>query len=378
MIATLYRHKNILEFALSSLFRRRVKNLSLLACYSLIIFVLASLIFFVHALKQESAKLLAGSPDMVVQRQMAGRHDLIPFDYADRILEIRGVDSVEPRLWGYYYEPVFGANYTIMVPTAKPLKPGRITVGSGVARTHHVASGDLITFRTHSMATLLLEVQEVLPYESELVAADIVLISAEDFQKMFNLPENHATDLAIMVKNPAELATVAKKVADRLPDTRPILKTEILRTYDALFNWRGGMITVILFSALLSFIIFAWDRGSGLSAEERKEIGILKSIGWETSDVLLLKFWEGIAVSLSAFLLGSILAYLHVFLFSAPLFAGALKGWSVLYPDFRLIPGIDLSQLCILFSFSVFPYTVATIIPSWLAATVDTDAAMRS
>ena len=97
------------------------------------------------------------------------------------------------------------------------------------------------------------------------------------------------------------------------PDTRPILKSEILRTYDSIFDWRGGMMIVMLAVAVLSFIIFAWDKATGLSAEERKEIGILKSIGWETSDVLLLKFWEGIVISLTAFLVGVILAYGHVF-----------------------------------------------------------------
>ena len=135
---------------------------------------------------------------------------------------------------------------------------------------------------------------------------------------------------------------------------------------------------VTLTAALLSFIIFAWDKAAGLSAEERREIGILKSIGWETADVLLLKFWEGIAISLTAFLVGVVLAYGHVFFFSASLFEHALKGWAVLYPRFRLVPVIDAYQLSILFFLAVLPYTAATIIPSWLAATVDPDAAMRS
>jgi ABC-type lipoprotein release transport system permease subunit len=134
----------------------------------------------------------------------------------------------------------------------------------------------------------------------------------------------------------------------------------------------------ILAGAVLAFLIFAWDKATGLSGEERREIGILKAIGWETGDVLLMKFWEGLSVSLASFLLGLILAYIHVFFTSAALIQPALKGWSVIYPDFRLTPFISLSQMAVLFFFTVIPYTVATIVPSWRAATIDPDTVMRS
>ena len=83
----------------------------------------------------------------------------------------------------------------------------------------------------------------------------------------------------------------------------------------------------------------------GYLPEERREIGILKAIGWETSDVILMKLWEGMIVSLSSFLLAVILAYLHVFFFSARVFAPVLKGWAVLYPEFKLVPFVDASQV---------------------------------
>lgn len=372
------RHKNIVDFALSSLLRRKTKNISLLLVYTLIVFVIASLIFFVQALKRESALILKEAPDMVVQRVVAGRHDLIPVSYAEQIGSIRGVSRVAPRLWGYYYHPVFGANYTLTVPEERIVEPGNILVGTGVSLNQRVKAGDLVAFRSADGSPLLLTVRGVYPAASDLVAADLVVISAQDFQTMFNLPQGTATDLAVTVANPRELVTVATKITERFPDTRPILKSEMLRTYDSIFDWRGGMMIVILSSALLSFVIFAWDKATGLSAEERKEIGILKSIGWETSDVLFLKFWEGIVISLSAFLVGVVLAYGHVFFFSASLFEHALKGWAVLYPHFRLTPAIDAYQLTVLFFLSVLPYTAATIIPAWLAASADPDAAMRS
>jgi len=378
MKTPLSRYGNILDFALSSLLRRKGKNLSLLVVYTLIVFVIASLIFFVQAMRREARLLLKEAPDMVVQRMIAGRHDLIPADYGRRISAIRGVTAVSPRLWGYYYDPVFGANYTLLVPTSQPPETGNIMIGPGVSRNQRVQPGDMLTLRSADNLPLLLTVQGIYPSNSELISSDLIVLSANDFQTMFNLPPGTATDLAVTVGNPREQVTVASKIAEEFPDTRPILKSEILRTYDSLFEWRGGMMVVILGAAVLAFIIFAWDKATGLSAEERKEIGILKSIGWETSDVLQLKFWEGIVISLTAFLVGVLLAYGHVFMFSAALFEHALKGWSVIYPQFKLTPTIDAYQLTILFFLTVLPYTAATIIPAWLAATVPPDAAMRS
>jgi ABC-type lipoprotein release transport system permease subunit len=137
-------------------------------------------------------------------------------------------------------------------------------------------------------------------------------------------------------------------------------------------------VTVVLAGALLAFVIFSWDRAAGLSAEERGEIAILKAIGWETSDVLLLKLWEGAAISLTAFLAGTILAYAHVFLASGWLFARVIQGWSVLYPPLRPVPAVSPFELATLFALTVLPYTAATLLPSWRAATVAPDAILRA
>lgn len=372
------RQRNILDFAISSLLRRKVKNISLLFLYTLIVAVVASLIFFVHSLKLEAALLLKDAPDIVVQQLMAGRHELAQTANIPRIAAIRGVTEAVPRLWGYYYDPVFGANYTIIADNELAGEHGVTIIGQGVARNQRISTGDIFTIKKASNTPLILTVKKVLPLESELLASDTILIAPSDFIELFGFPKNAATDIAVTVSNPREIATVAAKIAEAFPNSRPILKSEILRTYDSIFDWRGGIMVAILFVTILSFAIFAWDKAAGLSAEERRETGILKSIGWETSDILILKFWEGSIISLGAFLMGIAAAYIHVFFFSGSLFAPALKGWSVLYPEFSLKPHIDFFQLSTLFCLTVMPYTVATILPSWLTATADADSAMRS
>ena len=378
MESSFERQKNILDFTLSSLLRRKGKNAALVSVYTLIVFLLASVIFFTQAIKKEASLILQDAPEMIVQRSIAGRHDLIPVRYLDSIQKIRGVHSARGRLWGYYYDPVVGANYTLMVPEKAPPEPGKIAIGQGISRTRLVFMGDALEFRAHDGALLQLQVRKIFPSEAELVSSDLVLLNEADFLRLFGGSKEFVTDLAVRVPNQRELSTIALKIAEQFPDTRIILREEILRTYDSIFNWRGGLMIFILIGALLAFIIFAWDKASGLSQEERREIGILKAIGWETSDVLLMKFWEGLVVSLSSFLMGLILAYLHVFFTSAAVFGPVLKGWSVLYPQFKLTPFIDFSQIVTLFFLTVVPYAVATIIPSWRAATIDPDAVMRT
>jgi len=372
------RQRNILDFALSSLARRKGKNIALVLVYAVLVLLLASVMFFTHALRKQAVLVLQDAPAMVIQRMAAGRHDLIPGRYADAIRGVRGVSGVRGRLWGYYFDPVVSANYTLLVPEQTAPDPGTIVIGEGVSRARAAFPGDILPIRGYDGQLVYLTISAVFPSSSELVSSDLMLLTEQDYRRLFNLPAGLYTDIVLDVRNSREVPTVAAKIVKLLPDTRPITRSEVLRTYDSIFDWRSGIVVVILSAALLAFVIFAWDKASGLSAEEKKEIGVLKAIGWETADVLWLKFWEGTIISLTAFLAGTALAYVHVFLTPAALFEPVLKGWSTLYPRFRLIPEIDPYQVATLFFLTVVPYTVATVIPSWRAATIDPDAVMRS
>ena len=377
MISFLRRQRYLLEYSLASLARRPGKHLGLVLVYGMIVFLLASTLLFTQSLRQEAALVLAESPELIVQRLLAGRHDLIPASYLEQLGAIRGISERYGRLWGYFYDPAVRANYTLMVPREAPPAAGDIHLGAGVARARGLGPGDYLSLRSARGDPFFFRIAALLAADTELVSSDLMLLNAEDFRRFFDFPADRFTDIVLRVRNPAEVRKVVEKISLALPDTRPILREEILRTYDAVFGWRQGLVFVLLTGAMLAFVIFAWDRASGLSGEERREIGILKAIGWETGDVLRMKFWEGAALSLMAFLLGYLLAYVHVFHFSAILFAPVLKGWAVLYPDFRPVPFVDGLQVATLFFFSVFPYTVATIIPIWRAAITDPDQVMR-
>jgi ABC-type lipoprotein release transport system permease subunit len=288
------------------------------------------------------------------------------------------VQKIEGRLWGYYYDSVVKANYTFMAPRDMQIERGEIIVGPALERSRGLAAGNGISFRAYTGELFTFIVADVLPQSSELVSADLVLMNEEDFRAFFKIPPGYYNDIALSVANPQEVRNVAIKLLTALPDSRPILRDEVLRTYASIFDWREGIMLTLLAAAILAFGIFAWEKAAGLSAEEKREIGILKAIGWETGDVIKMKFWEGLLISLTAFLVGYLAAYLHVFYFSASLFEPVLKGWAVLYPRFTLPPHIDGLQVATLFFFTVVPYTAAVLTPIWRAATTDPDTVMRA
>ncbi|MBF0608540.1 MAG: FtsX-like permease family protein [Candidatus Magnetobacterium sp. LHC-1] len=382
------KHYRLLEYALSSLLRRKYKNFALSLIYALLVSVLSSVMFLTHSLKNEALNVFTDAPELIVQRLSGGRHDLIPLKYVGLIEAIPGVAAVQPRYWGYYYDSLTGGNYTIMARTTINTnlnlltgtmpQEGQCAVGKGVAQARQLDINDAIFFTLGSEQKLMLDVVGIFTANSSVLTNDLVVLDKNDFMRFFAMDNDKATDLMVSVSNEHEIDTIANKIRRTLPDTRPITRSEILRTYENVFNWRGGMALLIFCATLLAFFIFAWDKATGLSAEERQEIGILKAIGWETSDVLTLKFWEAMVVSFTSFLGGVSLGYVHVFYFGGTIFEPFLKGWSVMLPPFDPIPYIDIYQVVVIFFLTVVPYLASTIIPSWKAAIADPDTIMRT
>lgn len=376
-MAWIERQRYCIDFALSSLMRQWKKNLALTAVYTLVVFFLSSVLFFTQAIRREASIVLEGSPDIVVQRLVAGRQDLIPARCMEQLRKITGVTDVRGRLWAYYFDAATSANYTI-IATEKPApEQGFLIMGQGVARAFKAGRGDLVALRGYDGSYRSFEVRDTFSSTSELVSADLIELSQEDFRSLFGIRETQYTDISLKAGNARERIVIARKIQRLFPDLRPILKDEILRTYEAAFAWRSGILLVILSGAVFAFLILAWDKATSLSMEERKEIGILKAIGWNTGEVIAMKSWEGLIISLSSFLAGITLAYVHVFFASSSIFEPVLKGWAVIYPRFSLLPALDPCQIAALLFLTVIPYTVATIIPSWLASTIEPDSAMR-
>ena len=387
---------NLLDYALASLWRRKLKNLSVMLVFSLVIFLVASFQLVTQSLTGMAAEVLATAPEITVQRMRAGRQESMPVAYQERLGEIFGIRRIVPRIWGYHFDEGNGANYTIigLDPSRMPLGgkldlalsegrlPGAGMSGEVVVGQATLAALDLAGRRAFSLfrpdlQLKSLQVVGVFAPGTGILTSDLIVMGQADAADLFGLPDGMVTDLCVYIANPAEVDTIAKKIANLLPDTRVLTRSQIQKTYQVVFGWRSGFASVCLLAALAAFAILAWDKASGLSPEERREIGILKILGWETTDILAVRFWEGAIVSLLAFVLGCTAAYLHVAFFEASLFRPVLMGWSVLRPRLALQPTVGLADILLIFSLVVGPYLGATVIPAWRCASVPPDSVIR-
>ncbi|MBA3015355.1 MAG: FtsX-like permease family protein [Proteobacteria bacterium] len=361
--------------------------------FAAVIFLLASFQMTTKALTVAAGESLSYAPEILIQKMKAGRQESIPVNYMEKLTGIFGIRSITPRVWGYYFHEISGANFTILGldPSAMPLgdqlsraidsgnSPGthETVVGEG-ARSALAGSGSsLFSLFRPDLTLKSFTIVGTFKPETDLLTYDSLFMPLGDARDLFALSDDMVTDLCVTVANPKEVSTIAKKIASLLPDTRVVTREQVQKTYQAVFGWRSGFASICLLTALTSFIIFAWDKASGLTPEEKKEISVLKIVGWQTSDILTLRFWEAVIVSLVAFLVGYTLAYVHVAFFDATLFRPIMLGWSVLHPALRLIPSVDLSEFILVLCLTVVPYLAATVIPAWRSAIIRADSALN-
>ncbi len=386
------RHLRIFDFAIAMLRRNPAKTLVVVVVYSLLVAIMASLLFYLRACRRESHHLLADSPEIIVQRVRGGRHELTPVDRADGIREIRGVGDVTPRVWGYSYDPPTGATLTLWGADGVPstsldfvgeelehdsLREGCV-VGSGLADLRFLGVGDRFPIRRWDGTLFAPRVVGIFTATSALLTNDLVVLPTSDLRRVFGIDDEFCTDISVEVYNPNEVANVAGKILERWPDARTITRAQILQTYDAIFDWRGGLWTAMLMCCIAAFAILIWDKGTGLTEEEFRTIGLLKATGWKSREVMELKFFEGIVVSSISLVSGLIIAQVHLLWFDGFIFARVIKGWSVLFPSFAVNPDLDASTLLICIALTAVPYAVASLLPSWRASVSDPDTVLRS
>lgn len=388
----------LLEFTLKSLKRRLTKKLSVIFIFSLLVFLLVSVFSIASSLKKELQISVNVLPELIVQKMSGGRQSLIPVERAFEIATIPGVQTAYDRVWGYYYFNYANVNFTVVgldfeLKTYKQKYNDIIEMHSGIIDTintpflitgrgvieifneyYYTEYFNFITVNGEQMKAVIAgSFTDVSAMETN----DVILMPVQYVREIFDISEMYATDIVVRVPNPEEIDVVKQKIQYMYSDCRIISRSDIEASYQNIFDYKSGLFLALLIAAFTAFFILIYDKTSGLSIEDRREIGILKAVGWQVENILQIKFIEGGLISLFSFFLGTGIALFYVFTMQAPVLRDLFTGASSLKPSFNLIPVIDIQILSLIFILTVPIYIMATIIPSWRAAIIDADEVMR-
>lgn len=386
---------SLLAHALSAVGRRKARSFALGGGLAFAVALIAAVLFLTESLRAEAERARAAQPDIVVQKLVGGRPTTIPKRESDSLRDIPSVRAVTPRVWGYIFLPALQGNVTIVgtpkgapaVSTAngvlergRDITPGNHEMIAGVDLAHFLGMlpGDELGLPSSDPRAHAMKLVGTFRSSLDLWTADVVVCDEDDARALLSIPEDDATDISVTLANPAEARVVAKTILDRLPGARVIERDLLERVYHLAYGRRAGLVLGAAIPAILALLVLAWDRASGLGADERREIAILKAVGWSTSDVLWAKLSESILVGAAATALGLLLGYGWVYWLGAPGLRPALVGWSVLYPRSALTPVVDVAELLGVATAILGPFVLLSVVPAWRAATADPLESMRT
>lgn len=387
----------MIGFAINSILRRGVKSFFTLFIFTSLIFLLSSILFISNSIKTELGLSLKSLPEITVQQLQAGRHTNINLKRVDELLKLHGVKSAVARTWGYYYFEKAGVNFSVVGIDAfdKQYKQSfthivenidfdelqnnsSMIVGEGVKKVlSENYYKDYFNFVKPNGDLQKVSIASTFKSSTSLESNDIILMPRAMALEIFGMSKDEATDIVLSVANPEEITTIIQKIKNLYPDTRVITQNDLRVSYQNIFDYKSGMFLALFIISAFTFFMIVYDKASGLSSEEKKEIGILKAIGWKIDDILKEKFYEAFIISFISFLSAIILALFFVYILQAPLLREIFIGYSRLKPSFALPFVFDFQTVFLLFFLTIPLYLAAIIIPSWRVASMDADEVMR-
>ncbi len=404
--------RNLLNYALNCVTRYKLRTLVVLIALGVAASAFSSVAFLSDGLVKEGALSLKYAPDLTVQGILSGRQSLISTKYINNIAMSGGVSWVSQRIWGYgnignTLVVIVGVDLNNTVTTnqtrallgnsvidqapAYPLESGQfldaqspnsIVIGKGVAQLLGASVGTVLSILTESNNIKQYNVVGIFNAESSIYSADLILMNLESARQFFGIPEDKVTDLMVYVtpvdaSTKASLVNVIARQISETPNTRVLTKDVLLKAQEKTYGDRSGFFSIVWYVVLIAVAIIAFNQTVVVGHESKFEVGLLKALGFSTSDIIQIRLFESLVLGALAGAVGLTVGIVYDIVLGAPILRDFLLGWANLYPGFPVPVFISFQTVLFTFAVTIVPLLFATVIPSWVNATVDPDIAMR-
>ncbi|MCG3693649.1 ABC transporter permease [Aliarcobacter butzleri] len=385
------------NFIFLLLVKHKSKHFAIFLISIFIVFLTSSILFIKNSLQKEISQALENQSDFIIQKTVANKIKDIDTSLIDEFYEINGVSKVTQRVYGQYYFMPENVYFTIIgidffeettnqdlkellnfLNISKFLEKDSMIIGNGVKKVlDKYAYFDSYDFKLENENSKNIKIFKDLPKEVNLIANDLIIMDINIAKKILDIKPDFATDIILDVPNPLERQNVKEQILLKESNIRILQKDELKKEYENMFNYKGGIFLILFIVVIFTFILVLYQRYSMISSNDKREIGILKAVGWSIKDIIKLKIIENFIVAFMAFIIGVIFAYIFVFILQAPILKNIFIGFSNIKNDFILNQNIKISNLITLFLFFMVPFLSAVLIPVWKIAVIDATKSMK-
>ncbi len=381
----------LFKYAYGVLLRSFSKNLFIFITLTLLVALLSATLFLSSSIKNEYTTRVSNQADIIITNQKAMQYRTFNLNQLQRVLNIEGVKSARGRLYGaYYFEKAdkklniialdeFESYSNRLLDETNTELEGASMILSAQAKNllEEYYYKEYFNFIKENGSLRKVPIKGILKSKDIQKRENLILMRSELFRDIFDMDEREISDISVTVSNPDEVAFIAQKLEEIFPNAKIALKKDTLVVYERSYNLKSGFFLSIFIVSFFTFFIIIYDKLSGVSSHEKKEIGVLKALGWRVRDVLEAKFYEALLLSLGAYILGTFLALLYVYLFNGAILLDIFLSQNDTLHHVAISFTPSIASMILVFLLSVPPYIFATIIPSWRVATTDADEVMR-
>ncbi len=384
-------NKSFYNFLFLLLFVHRSKHISIFIISTLLVFILTSVMFISNSISKDILATVDSQADFIVQKMKAGQVVDIDTSIVEKIETVLGVSDVTTRVYGKYYFKPLKQSFTIVgvdffeeqnsknflflsktLDIKKFLEKDYMIIGSGVKKLFDKYKYfQSYIFTTPLNKTLEIEIYDNLDDTTSLISNDMIIMTKQLAKTILGVDKYQATDIALNVPNDLEKINAKVELILKDDNLRVISKDEIKSYYLNLFSYKTGIFLILYIVSIITFLLVLYQRYSMINSNDKKEISILKAVGWSIKDILKLKIFENFLVAFFSFSFGVILAFIYIFIAKAPFLINIFLGYSNLELSYELTPYVSIGSIITLFIFYMVPYLCVVLFPVWKIATID-------
>ncbi len=401
----LLRHYNLSDYALGNVLKHGTRSIAIIILIMMPATMLYSIEFIRAGVEHDVSLSLSEGPDIIVQRTVAGRQMLVPHSWVSTVREVSGVRHATGRVWGYIeigtgglftvigvnvteYASIGGTIGTEIVGDGRFLQTNSTTremvIGQGIidlmssaVTPVQVGVGSIIHLIAYDDSLLEFRIVGVFRSTSKILSYDTILTDISSARELFGVDNDSYTDIAVWTHWAFDTNSVALAIETTIVGARVLtnagIQTACLKTYGT----RAGIVAIIWAFLMLSSVLLVLFVASVTSEETRREVGILKALGFSTPDVLEIRLIESLTLALVGASMGLSAAIIFDYVLCAPFIANYLLGWSMPLLNGGIPLSIEPWTIIMVYAVATVSILVATVIPAWRNSMLEPEEVLR-